>query len=178
MPSARSRAACTRLMALTHRLACSLRRSDATLVEGGSDRATVLAESLPRDMLAARYACREICLPRDMLAGYTPRMLAARAHAARTLARPPLSSTARVRAAPGRAMRDVIARARCPAGRESEASTRLPFGRPPLRRSPLARSLLARLPLRRPPLGPLPLICISVACVLPVSCLQQCTHPL
>ena len=81
MPSARSRAACTRLMALTRGSACFLRRSVAKPVEGGRDRATELAES------SSSRCCQTPDLSSRSDAGLSGRSDAGRSDARRSDAR-------------------------------------------------------------------------------------------
>ena len=132
MPSARSRAACKRLMALTRGPACSLRRSVAKPVEGGRDRAgrVLVAPStcgrrrpLGRRPLGRTDARRSGRLPLGRLPlGRSP------------LGRPPL----------GRLPLGSPPLGRSPLGRLPHGCP--PHGRPPLGRPPHGRPPLGRSP--------------------------------
>ena len=121
MSSARSRAACKRLMALTRGPVCSLRSSVAKPVEGGRDRAG-------RVLLAP-----STCIRRRPL-GRWPHGHSPHGHS-------PLGSRAPAAPAPA---------ARAPAAREPAAAQE-PAARTPAARMPAARTPAARMPAARMP---------------------------
>jgi hypothetical protein len=169
MPSARSRAACTRLMALTRMPACSLRRSVAKPDEGRappSDRAGrvhIVTESLP----LGRPPLGRQPLGRLPLGGLPLGRL--------PLERPPLERPPLGRQPLGRLPLGRMPLGRMPLGRPPHGRPPLgrpPLGRPPHGRPPLGRLPHGRLPHRRPPLARASSGCVSL--VSYVACVRIC----